>query len=159
MITQERLHEVFSYHHSGLLINKVRRGNSACGKIAGRVMDNGYIRISVDRKEYAAHRLVWLYHHGYFPEHDLDHVNGDRSDNRVENLRQATRAENMQNEKRARANNKTGLLGVCPHGSGFRAQITVLGKVIRLGTFRTPQEAHKIYLQHKRDLHPYQTIA
>jgi hypothetical protein len=160
MITQARLKELFDYDAlTGDLINRKQRGNSPAGKAAYRVMWNGYKRITVEYKQYAAHRLIWMLHYGEFPKHDIDHINGIRGDNRIENLREATRSQNMQNEKKARSPNKVGLLGVCAHGSNYRAQITIDGKCVRLGTHKTPEKAHEAYLQAKKALHPYQTIA
>ena len=159
MITQERLKELFDYDQEGFLINKVCRANSPIGKKAERIMSNEYRRTFVDGKEYATHRLIWIYCTGKNPVGDIDHINGVRSDNRFENLREATRAQNMQNEKRARSTNKCGFLGVSLHGTKWRAQIVIDGKRIGLGSYATPEQAHEVYLAKKRELHPFQTIA
>jgi|LakMenEpi03Aug12_release.lakeMendotaPanAssembly.Ray.scaffolds.fasta_scaffold412168_1 hypothetical protein len=159
MITQERLKELFDYKN-GFLINKVSRcSTSPVGRISQRTRTNGYSGTFVDGTEYATHRLIWLYFTGLHPNGDIDHINGVRSDNRFENLREATRAQNMQNEKRARRTNKCGLLGVSLHGTRWRAQIVIDGKRIGLGSYATPEQAHEVYLAKKKELHPFQTIA
>src|SRR5690606_29052356 len=70
------------------------------GREAGGKQGGGYLRFSVDGKHYLAHRLAWLYVHGKWPSDQIDHINGDRSDNRIDNLRDVTHAENRRNTKR-----------------------------------------------------------
>jgi hypothetical protein len=79
---------------------------------------------------YKAHRLAWAFVHGGFPDQHIDHINGDPSDNRLCNLRVADRSLNMQNQRHARSDSATGLLGVSKNGSGWRAEIRVDGKKI-----------------------------
>ena len=156
MLTQERLKELFDYDQkTGNLIRKANIGK----KIAGSIRENGYLVVTVDRKSYPVHRLIWLWHHGFITKSDLDHINNDRADNRIENLREATRSENMQNEKRARSTNKIGLLGVSKNNGRWRAQIWLNYKKTHIGYFDTPEEAHTAYLAKKKELHPFQTIA
>jgi len=96
---------------------------------------------------------------GFWPENQIDHINGARADNRFTNLREATNKENSENIKRARRSNKsTEVLGVYTRGLKFRAQITHAGKIQRLGTFKTAEEAHQAYLTAKRDLHLFNTL-
>ena len=101
MITQQRLHELFRYA-DGELIRK--------GKVAGSVNKRGYKIICVDYVMYKAHRLVFLYHHGWLPD-QVDHANGNKSDNRVENLRAADNSKNGMNRGMLR-NNTSGAKGV-----------------------------------------------
>lgn len=121
------------------------------GALKQHVKANGYARICIDGLMHAAHRVAWLSVFGYWPSGDVDHINGDRLDN----LREATRAENMQNERKARKTNKSGFLGVSPHGPSWRAQITLNGVSIKLGSFKTPDEAYAAYLEAKRNIHPF----
>ena len=114
----------------------------------------GYTVIGFDGRHYGAHRLAWLYVMGEFPKGDIDHINGDRADNRISNLRAASRSENMQNLKGAHKDSATGFLGVHKHRNKFSAQIMVGGVKHRLGTFDTPTLAHEAYLEAKRRLHP-----
>lgn len=113
----------------------------------------GYLRLSVAGHRIMAHRVAWLIKTGSLPEDQIDHRNGVRSDNRWENLRATTNSGNMENQRRARADSSTGLLGVKIAKKRFAAKITVRGKDHWLGTYDTPQEAHAIYLQAKRKLH------
>ena len=104
------------------------------------------------------HRIVWHMHHGCWPDPFLDHINCDRYDNRIENLRITDHKLNMQNVKIARVNNKLGYLGVRKIGNRYRAEIKVDGKKIHVGAFSTPEEAHQAYVAAKRTLHEACTI-
>ena len=112
MITQQQALDLFEYR-DGDLHWKVRPANLAvCGTVAGyRNTRDSYWRVVVQGKMYLKHRLVFLYHHGNLPKY-VDHVNGNREDNRVENLRLATQAENARNAKIPR-HNTSGVKGVC----------------------------------------------
>lgn len=101
MITQKRLHELFVYDEGNLIRN---------GKIAGSVNKRGYRVICVDNKLYKAHRLVFLYHHGYLPE-QIDHADKNPKNNQIENLRPATNGQNCMNRGMMR-NNTSGAKGV-----------------------------------------------
>jgi hypothetical protein len=122
---------------------------------AGCTRSDKYVTIKVDAKRYLAHRLAWLYVHGEWPSRHLDHIDGDPSNNRIANLRDVSRSINMQNQLRARGDSLTGLLGVCKdtRKPWFYARITVHGKQINLGCFRTADAAHEAYLTAKRRLH------
>ena len=161
MITQKRLKELFDYDDStGNLVWKVNRGtNKMIKKMAGTAASKGYWRMYVDYKWYQAHRLVWLWHHGFMPKKYLDHINGVRHDNRIENLREATHSENAQNQKKANTRNLSGLLGVSKDRKRWRSEIKINDRRIHIGMFATPEEAHLAYLAKKRELHPFQTIA
>ena len=130
------------------------------GAIAGAVDSQGYRRINIDRQKYAAHRLAWLLVTGDWPNGEIDHVNGIRSDNRIQNLREASRITNLQNLKRANSRSSTGLLGVVRKEGGHRfgARIRVNTKQKWLGSFATPDEAHAAYILAKRALHPGNTL-
>jgi hypothetical protein len=113
----------------------------------------GYVCLKVNGKMHKAHRLAWAFVYGEFPEQHIDHINGNPSDNRLCNLRLADRSLNMQNQRRARSDSSTGLLGVSKNGSGWRAEIRVDGKKINLGTHKTPELAHLAYVNAKRKHH------
>lgn len=161
MITQARLHELLSYDpETGVFIRRVKSGNIIAGQIAGGVRKDGYLQISIDNRRYLSHRLAWLYVHGAFPEHDTDHIDGNRQNNAIRNLRAVTRLTNLQNLRRSKSTNKsTGLLGVTKLADGrYMAQITA-NKVHRyIGTFATPQDASDAYLAEKRRVHAGCTI-
>lgn len=144
---------------SGELRWLVTRGNARAGAIAGSVSTNGYRYVLLRRKGYLAHRLVWLFAHGAWPEKKLDHINGNRMDNRLENLREVSNEGNGENMRRATAANKLGVLGVCQTPNGrYAAHIRYAGKRHHLGTFDTPELAHSAYLKAKRENHAACTI-
>ena len=124
----------------------------------------GYVRVFVGGRYYMAHHLVWLLCHGTLPAMSIDHINGDRTDNRPSNLRQVSAVENSQNQRRPHSTNATGLLGVSPvrqpglKSQRWKAQIKVNGKSVHLGNFVCPEAAHVAYLEAKRKLHPGCTI-
>lgn len=123
------------------------------GKAAGSPDGKGYVQIRVDGKKYRAHRLAWLFVHGVWPSEQIDHINGDRSDNRIANLRDVPIDTNNQNERRARRNNALGCLGVYRRGGMFGASIMANGVVHRLGNFDCVEKAQSAYLDAKRRLH------
>lgn len=111
MLTKERLHELFFYNN-GWLYRKISKGCAKKGSKVGTVMveKQTRYRCDVDGKGYYLHRLIFLYHHGYLPER-IDHINGDPTDNRIENLREATQSKNMMNAKLFNTNT-SGVKGV-----------------------------------------------
>ena len=119
----------------------------------------GYILISVDGRQYQAHRLAFLWMTGRLPSQMIDHINGDGKDNRWTNLREASPRVNVQNQRAARADNGLGLLGVYQNHKRFMARITTHEKRNKyLGTFDTPEQAHEAYLAAKREYHEGCTI-
>ncbi len=88
----------------------------------------------------------------------IDHINGDKVDNRLENLRLVSHGENLQNIRKPMRNNTSGFLGVCRSGGKFMATISVNGKSLNLGSFDKPEAAHAAYVAAKRRLHACCTI-
>lgn len=109
-------------------------------------------------KKLYRYRLAWFIMTGAWPEGEIDHIDGDPTNDRWDNLRDVSHRDNLQNRRRAARNNKVGVLGVCPNGSGFSAQINVGGVKHHLGTFRTPELAHAAHVEAKRRLHSGCTI-
>lgn len=160
MITAERLRELVHYcPETGIFTHLESRGRVRAGAIAG-CYSNGYIVIRLDTVLYGAHRLAWLYVHGQFPIGDADHIDGNKSNNKICNLRDVDRSTNLQNQKFASSRNKSsGLLGVNKRGNGtFRAYIKINGKYASLGTFKYAKDAHEAYLAAKRIHHKGCTI-
>jgi len=116
------------------------------GKEAGCLQKTGYIAMSLDNVKVYAHRIVFLLENGEWPENQVDHINGNRSDNRRSNLRLATRNQNQHNRS-ARLDNKLGIKGVCKHKqcNRYQAKIWVNSKCIHLGLFETQEEAKEAY--------------
>lgn len=159
MLTAERLREVLDYDpETGVFLWKVPPRNQRVGQVTGTRKSDGYIRMRIDGRFYYAHRLAWLWMTGSWPANKIDHKSGMPSDNRLSNLREVSHAENLQNQRAARADNNTGLLGVCPSRGKFMAQIIVLGKNHFLGRFSTAELAYAAYLNAKRKMHPTCTI-
>lgn len=107
------------------------------------------MRIFIDKKAYLAHRLAWLYVHGTFPANDIDHINGVRHDNRIENLRDVPRVVNAHNRNRANKNNSHGRLGVYKVRHRWVAQLGAKGARRYLGIFDSAVEAEAAYLAAK----------
>lgn len=151
-ITQAHLKSILDYDpQTGVFVwkNNVRFSPRAW-KIAGSKDNQGYIRIQINQKLYKAHRLAWLYVHGSFPEKEIDHINHQRADNRIANLRSADRVLNTQNTS-ARKRGTSSLLGVSlykPTGQ-WTAQISANKRKVYLGRYATEQEAHAAYMKAK----------
>lgn len=165
-LTQEIVRELLDYDpNTGVLTWKERspslfncvkhseewackRWNNRCaGKPAGSLMSsNGYWRVSIFGRYYLAHRLVWLYVTGNFPNHHIDHKNGCRIDNRFDNLREVLPAQNSKN-RRMNSRNTSGFTGISFNKSNclWIAYGWKNNKRAYLGSFKTPEMAHLAY--------------
>jgi hypothetical protein len=160
-LSATRVRELLDYDpETGHFYWRVSRGRVSRGSLAGGVHIDGYVLITLDGRIYRSHRLAWLYTHGAWPNGEIDHINGDRTDNRVINLRDTTRAENSQNQRHSRKGSKAGLIGVSWQKitRRWQARIFVSGKNKHLGYFDTPEAAHAAYINAKTELHPFSTI-
>lgn len=157
ILTAARLREILNYDQAtGAFTWAIRRkGGRGIGKEAGGRMSHGYISICINGQEYTGHRLAWLYMHGEWPLDYIDHINGNRSDNRIENLRDVSQSVNMQNVYAPKSNNKSGYRGVSWHAQRgkYTARIKVEGRYLSLGLHTTPEAANAAYLEAKRRLH------
>lgn len=160
LLTQHRLKELLSYDaKTGVFYWRFRpRYGIAVGSVAGSTTSDNYTVIRVGGAHYKAHRLAWLYVYGHWPKNDLDHIDGNRLNNRIANLREASRSLNLENQRRARSDNRTGLLGVSKRYNGYQARIHVGGVSKHIGLFQTAEAAHAAYLKAKRELHAGCTI-
>jgi len=143
MITQDQVKELFSYR-DGVLIRKTAPANSVnIGDVAGYIGTNGYLRICILGKYYLAHRIIFLMFNGYLPK-AIDHIDGDKSNNKVENIRECTTNQNQYNAK-LRKDNKSGYKGINldKRNKMWHARIMVDGKRIHLGYFDDPEVAEK----------------
>lgn len=131
------------------------------GNKAGWVDRGGYVRLWFKNRQIGAHRIAWLLTYGEYAKNDIDHIDGDPSNNRISNLRDVSHAVNTQNLKAARSHNKsTGVLGVIWNNFAgkYQARIGVNKKSIHLGYYKTVEEAQAAYLAAKRKLHEGCTI-
>ncbi|WP_261505722.1 HNH endonuclease signature motif containing protein [Burkholderia multivorans] len=158
MITLDELKSIVEYDQETGLFTwiKTRSYKHLIGKRSGSLQVNGYVAITINKKKYLAHRLAWLYVHGSEPPECIDHINGNRSDNRICNLRLATKKENNHNTHQF-SENKAGYTGIswAKRQKKWRARIKVDGKEKYLGYFTSKEEAHAAYLDAKRKYHPF----
>ena len=136
------------------------RKNTEIGSIATKPNGHGYLHIRLERRPIFAHRLAWLYVYGVWPSDTIDHINGDKADNRIINLRNVSPQINAQNRRRPIRSTSSGLIGATwvPKLKRWKAQITIEGVTQYLGLFATAQEAHEAYVSVKRQVHEGCTI-
>lgn len=140
---------------TGLFTRIKNKGRWKVGNIVGYKRKDKRLDIHFNGKDYLAHRLAWWFVYGSIPEYDVDHINGDPTDNRIVNLRLDIHRLNPQNTSKLRDANTSGYTGVNKHNNKWQAKIGVKGKQIYLGNFKTPQEAYAAYLCAKREHHPF----
>jgi hypothetical protein len=132
-----------------------RGGPRRAGRVAGHKRKTGYVFISVGGfRPIGAHRLAWVYMYGAALIGEIDHIDGNPSNNAIANLRPATSSQQKQN-KRVQSNNRSGLKGAfyhaCHKGKKWRSQIKVGETLHFLGYFHTPEEAHEAYAAAARE--------
>jgi len=135
----------FKYNSdTGLLFRKITTSSrGVSGDLAGHLMTTTrYLAVTYKSKQWMVHRLVWALYYGALPKGQIDHINGVRSDNRIENLRDVTHRENMMNTTMS-IKNKSGVMGVCWDESRARfvSHMTVNGKTLYLGRYKSLFEA------------------
>lgn len=142
-IEQHRLKEALEYDlETGDFIWRIRRGRCAAGSRAGTLNHHGYIAIQVDGRLREAQRWAWLYVHGTWPDREIDHINGNKADNRIANLRLATRSQNLMNARMHR-NNRSGIKGVIffERDKTWIATIRKDGRVVHCSYHKSADEA------------------
>lgn len=151
-ITQKEVKKLFNYNNitGGLYWNIKKALRTKIGNRAGNIRKDGYRRIKINNKNYYEHRLIWLYFKGIFPKR-LDHINQNKSDNRIENLRESTRSQNHMNRKKQRTyqnqpcSSKYKGVNYQKTSKKWVAYIQINKKGIRLGSFNTEKEAGLAY--------------
>lgn len=156
MLTQETLKHHFGYDEETGVFTRIRtKARNIPNNSVGTVNQKfGYLYIRLEGKKHLAHRLAWLYVHGALPKLNIDHINGDKLDNRLCNLRESTQSQNMFN-KHKRRTNKTGYRGVRYNDKAgtWSASCTVNKKIHWLGVFNCPIKAHAAYTEFAKANH------
>lgn len=151
-ISREEVLNLLEYKE-GVLYWKTSRQGVKKNRLAGSTIAGGYRHISINGVYFYVHRLVFLIHHGFIPE-KVDHINGIRNDNRIENLRAATQSQNLWNMK-IRSSNKSGVKGVffCNTKKKWVAKFNMYYKAYYAGSFNTIEEAEEAIIKKREILH------
>lgn len=156
-LTYEQAHRLFSYDpETGVLTWRIHAGRKIrAGARAGTLDRTGYRKVAYQGKVYKEHRLIWLLCTGCWPINVIDHINRNRSDNRIANLRDVDKFANGQNRVKPGPTNLTRLIGASfdKKANRWRAQITVRRSRRVIGYFDSALDAHQAYMQAKRELH------
>jgi len=148
----KKLHDTFHYdQETGAFMRRALHHSNVAQ--AGCINRAGYRQINLKYKLWYAHQLAWAYVYGYLPACDIDHINGDKSDNRISNLRLATRSQNMQNTG-LRSSNTSGFKGAYffKRTGTWKSEIKIEGKRIHLGYFNSAEDAALAYQQKAQEL-------
>jgi len=152
VLTQVYLNEVFEYK-DGALYWKIDKKKKKPGQLAGRTKINGYCEVRLDGKLYGTHRLIFMMVYGYLPK-IIDHIDGNPSNNFIDNLREASHAQNMRNSQRPK-NNTSGFKGVYfdKRNSNWIAQCVVDGNKFHLGSFKDIHDAASAVTSFREEHH------
>lgn len=159
ILTQARLQELLHYNpETGEFTWLVASARRKKGSKAGCLLIKGYVDIGLDMKIYRAHRLAWMYVHGRWPAQWLDHINGVKNDNRIDNLREASKKQNAENTTKQKRNT-SGYKGVTwdRFTGNWKAQICHNGKHHNLGRFTYVEDAKNAYLAAANSLFTHTT--
>ena len=150
-LTVDEVRDLLDYNPvTGEFVWKITLSNRApAGSVAGNVTEIGYRHIKLNGRTIRACRLAWFHYYGEIGGMEIDHINGDRADDRIANLRLCTRSQNLAN-RRKQSNNSSGYKGVSKSLGKWRATIRAGGRNIHLGTFECPRLAHQAYLEAAR---------
>ena len=141
-LTKDLLHELLEYRE-GKLFSKKQRGRISVGQKVGSIKPHGYEVVGINKKTYLSHRIIYMMHYGFMPKY-LDHIDGNPSNNRIENLREATLSQNQYNSKIPK-NNTSGIKGVNWDKSKnkWRARVIVNKRTMYVGLFKDIADASK----------------
>jgi hypothetical protein len=155
MLTHKDLIELLDYdQNTGFFKWKRKRRGINTNISLGSDNGFGYLRITVLGKSYYAHRLAWFYVYGYMPKHQIDHINGNKSDNRISNLRDIPLKANAQNKIKCQKNSDSKILGVSWHKKAkkWQAHVCVYKERKYLGLFKDIKDAEIAYLNEKEKI-------
>lgn len=160
-LTQEFLKSILEYDQETgeFFWIKPKRSWVAAGVKAGSIEAKGYVVININRGLYKAHRLAWLYVYGEWPKNQLDHIDRNKQNNKISNLREATNSQNQQNtpKYKTKALVRSKYKGVSLHNKTkkWQAEIQIEKKRFYLGLFSCEEDAAMAYLEAKKNRHPY----
>ena len=151
-LSQALVRNLFDYH-DGQLVRKVSMGRGKAGDVAGSIGSNRYLQLQINKRKYYVHRIVFLWHHGYLPEL-LDHIDGNPLNNRIENLRLATPAENIWNARTPKTNT-SGAKGASWHkkSSKWQVRICINSKEKHIGLFEDFELAELVAIMAREKYH------
>jgi len=153
MLTQEKLHQLFEYQ-DGVLIRKITTCPTAKkGMKINSIEPRGYVVVNIQEKSYKVHRLIYMMFYGFMPKM-IDHIDGNKQNNKIENLREATHTQNLQNRPKYKSNT-SGYKGVSFHKKTkkWQASIRINNKQNYLGLFKTPLDAYEVYCKEAKKYH------
>ncbi len=157
MLSTTELARLFHYNsETGIFTRLVATSSNAPkGGVAGYISPIGYRVIGINGHQYYGHRLAWLYHYGAFPKGQIDHIDGNRANNAIANLRDVAECVNRQNLRHPPKHNLLGVLGVSASTTKkrYQAKIQLNGVKHHIGTFDTIEEASAAYVAAKRAIH------
>ena len=148
VVNQKRVKQLINYDsETGVVTWKVTRSKASAGNQPSHIDAKGYRVIGIDSKVYRLHRIIWLWVYGYLPENEIDHINRDKLDNRLCNLREVTKTCNMRN-RAEQCNNSSSVTGVCfdSFNNTWMAYIKVNGNHKTVG--RSKDKIEAIYLRY-----------
>lgn len=141
---------------TGIFYRKISMGNRKAGTVVGNPSKKGYLKALVLGEYVFIHRLAWFYVNGKWPTMQLDHINQNKQDNRITNLRECSTHENCINQTNPRSNNKLNTQGVhkIQKTGRYRATCMIEGKKHHLGVFTSLHDAQNAYASFKKDYLP-----
>ena len=161
IMSQEEAQNLFNYNPEGYLTWKNKPSGKSSVIIGGKVgsphSGSNFFRVTINKKIFYVHYLIWAYHGGDPNVKYLIHIDGDKSNNKIENIRESTLGEHRTKTGKAMKNSKTGIRGVYPHKNKFLVRIRHNKEYIHVGYFSTIEEAEAAYHNAINNLSPTET--